>query len=287
MLARAARHADERASEQLAGRDRPARRRPPRTACAIRLEANIELPDDLRRRGTPAPKASGCTDRSSCSPARGAAWADEDAQYRGLPRHARRDGAGPVTVRTFDVDEEQLRALPRSRAEGWEPDEARAAAGPARPAAEPHAPTSCSGCSCARCCAPRAHGPLRIMFPFVSGVEESARRARWSSRRAAERCARAAMPVPRVPIGVMIEIPAAALHRRPARARSRLLHHRHQRSDPVLPGGRSRRRARVAAVRAAAPGDPARDRCMVARGARRGSGFRCRSAARWRRIRRC
>ena len=41
-----------------------------------------------------------------------------------------------------------------------------------------------------------AHGPLRIMFPFVSGVEElrAARGAR--SRARPRRCARAAMTVP-------------------------------------------------------------------------------------------
>src|SRR5207245_18903 len=47
------------------------------------------------------------------------------------------------------------------------------------------------------------------------------------------------------------------VHRRPAGARSRLFHHRHQRPHPVLSGRRSRRRARVALVRAAASGDPA------------------------------
>ena len=56
------------------------------------------------------------------------------------------------------------------------------------------------------------------------------------------------------------------LHGGSARAGSGLLHDRHQRSDSVLPGGRSRGRARLAAVRAAASGDPAGDRHGAPRG---------------------
>ena len=56
-----------------------------------------------------------------------------------------------------------------------------------------------------------AHGPLRIMFPFVSGVEEL-RAARARRRRRRRRTLRArGQSVPDVPIGVMIEVPSAAL----------------------------------------------------------------------------
>ena len=101
-----------------------------------------------------------------------------------------------------------------------------------------------------------AHGPLRIMFPFVSGVEEL-RAARAAVERAAATLRARGDAVPPVPIGVMIEVPSAALTADLLAERSGLLQHRHQRSDPVLPGRRSHRRSRVAAVRAAAPGDPA------------------------------
>ena len=88
------------AAPTIAGRRRRVdaeRARPAATAdgVRIRLEANIEFPDDLAARALrAAPKASGCTARSSCSPARRATCADEDAQYADLPRHARRHGAG-------------------------------------------------------------------------------------------------------------------------------------------------------------------------------------------------
>ena len=55
-----------------------------------------------------------------------------------------------------------------------------------------------------------AHGPLRIMFPFVSGLEEL-RAARAAAARAADSLRKEGVIVPDVPIGVMIELPSAAL----------------------------------------------------------------------------
>jgi phosphotransferase system enzyme I (PtsI) len=55
-----------------------------------------------------------------------------------------------------------------------------------------------------------AHGPLRIMFPFVSGLDEL-RAARRAVVRAAESLRARGEQVPDVPIGVMIELPSAAL----------------------------------------------------------------------------
>ena len=49
------------------------------------------------------------------------------------------------------------------------------------------------------------------MFPFVTGRRGAARRARRGRAGARTRCARAAIDAPTVPIGVMIEVPSAAL----------------------------------------------------------------------------
>ena len=99
------------------------------------------------------------------------------------------------------------------------------------------------------------------------------------------RCARAARPAPSdIPLGVMIEVPAAAVMVDVFAQRGRVLQPRHQRPRPV----RARRRsheplARVPGV-AVRPVDPAPDRRRRAR--RRASAIaRCRSAARWRAIR--
>ena len=53
-------------------------------------------------------------------------------------------------------------------------------------------------------------GELRIMFPFVSTVEEL-REARAALARAADTLRARGLDVPRVAIGVMIEVPSAAL----------------------------------------------------------------------------
>jgi phosphotransferase system enzyme I (PtsI) len=55
-----------------------------------------------------------------------------------------------------------------------------------------------------------AHGPLRIMFPFVSGVEEL-RTARKALAKAADALRARGEQAPDVPVGVMIEVPSAAL----------------------------------------------------------------------------
>ena len=53
-------------------------------------------------------------------------------------------------------------------------------------------------------------GPLRIMFPFVTGVEEL-REARAAVLQATETLRARGVDVPGVPIGIMIEVPSAAL----------------------------------------------------------------------------
>ena len=55
-----------------------------------------------------------------------------------------------------------------------------------------------------------AHGPLRIMFPFVSGLEEL-QAARAAVATAAATLKSRGIQVPQVPVGVMIEVPSAAL----------------------------------------------------------------------------
>ena len=97
----------------------------------------------------------------------------------------------------------------------------------------------------APCCAPPMHGPLRIMFPFVSGVEQM-RAARAVVTRAAETLR-----------GRGEQVPSRADRRDdrsavgggdggPACRRSGFLQHRHQRPDSVHPRRGPHRRSRVA-----------------------------------------
>ncbi|MGH9409835.1 MAG: putative PEP-binding protein, partial [Vicinamibacterales bacterium] len=54
------------------------------------------------------------------------------------------------------------------------------------------------------------HGPLRIMFPFVTGVEEL-RAALTAVSHASETLRARGIGTPNVPLGIMIEVPSAAL----------------------------------------------------------------------------
>src|SRR5437763_4839822 len=118
---------------------------------------------------------------------------------------------GAFTIRTYDDDEDQLasRLARRPLAGGWEPEEVR---------------TSRQGLRGLRLSLMRPelfrvqlrallraarHGRLRIMFPFVSSVEQ-VREARTMVAETSADLARRGEEVPSVPIGIMIEIPAAA-----------------------------------------------------------------------------
>jgi phosphotransferase system enzyme I (PtsI) len=110
---------------------------------------------------------------------------------------------GRVTIRTFDVSEAQLR---------------RGVAG----ADGPRTPLGLRGVRLSlsmddmfqtqlrALLRAATHGPLRIMFPFVSGVEEL-RDARAAVERATATLRGRGELVPPVPIGVMIEVPSAAM----------------------------------------------------------------------------
>jgi phosphotransferase system enzyme I (PtsI) len=158
----------------------------------LRLDANIEFPDDLAAARYAGAERIGLY-RSEFLlmgglRAWGAASADEEEQYSIYRRMLEGMAPGAVTIRTFDLDEEgggmrglrlsllklepfrrQLRALLRAS----------------------------------------RHGALRIMFPFVTHVEE-VRQARQLVRSVASELGMTDEELARVPIGAMIEVPAAA-----------------------------------------------------------------------------
>jgi len=128
----------------------------------------------------------------------------EEAQFEVYRALVERMAPHPVTVRTFDVDEAQ--------------------AGGAAGRAGAHASRGPMGLRAIRLSLNRRdlfgmqlralarasrHGSLRVLFPFVSAVEElrEARAALESARREVG----AGGPVPEIPVGVMIEVPSAAL----------------------------------------------------------------------------
>ena len=116
---------------------------------------------------------------------------------------------GPVTVRTFDVDEDQLamRAAPLSG--GWVGEEERGSRQGLRGFRLSLTRPELFQSQLRALLRAARHGSLRIMFPFVSGVEQM-RQARQMIADAAAELSRRGETVPHVPVGVMIEIPAAA-----------------------------------------------------------------------------
>jgi phosphotransferase system enzyme I (PtsI) len=191
ILARARRHVDD-AAPPPGVQGEPAGPAVTVDGVRIRLDANIEFPDDLAAARYAGAEGIGLY-RSEFLlmggvRAWGAASADEEEQYGIYRRMLEGMAPGPVTIRTFDLDEEgggmrglrlsllkpepfrrQLRALLRAS----------------------------------------RHGALRIMFPFVSGVEEL-REARRLITEAASELGMSDAELARLPIGAMIEVPAAA-----------------------------------------------------------------------------
>jgi phosphotransferase system enzyme I (PtsI) len=181
------------------------RRLPPITAdgVQIRLEANVESPDDALRAREAGADGIGLFRSEFLLAGGGYAALSETAQFDAYTRLVESMSPGRVTIRTFDISEAQL-PLHNPGTEG-----ARAPLG-LRGIRLSLAMEDMFQAQLRALLRAAAHGPLRIMFPFVSGVEEL-RAARGAVIRAAETLRARGEAVPPVPIGVMIEVPSAAL----------------------------------------------------------------------------
>ncbi|HEY7500456.1 MAG TPA: phosphoenolpyruvate--protein phosphotransferase [Vicinamibacterales bacterium] len=172
----------------------------------IRLEANIETPDDTARARERGAEGIGLFRSEFLLTAGGPgaiARLTEDAQYDAYRRLVESAAPRRVTIRTFDVTEGQLRI---------DPPQGEAARSPLgmRGVRLSLATEEVFQAQLRALLRAAAHGPLRIMFPFVSGLEEL-RAARAAIVRAADALRERGLQVPAVPIGIMIELPSAAL----------------------------------------------------------------------------
>jgi phosphotransferase system enzyme I (PtsI) len=169
----------------------------------IRVEANIEAPDDAGRARDRGAEGIGLFRSEFLLAGGGHGAMAEDAQYRAYRTLVESATPGRVTVRTFDVSEAQLR-IEHLAIEGT-----RSPLG-LRGIRLSLAIDEIFQAQLRALLRAAVHGPLRIMFPFVSGIEEL-RAGRAAVERAAAALRARGEAVPDVPIGVMIEVPSAAL----------------------------------------------------------------------------
>jgi phosphotransferase system enzyme I (PtsI) len=209
VLARVARHAEHIRAPAEADADR---RRPAATAdnVAIRLDANIEFPDDLASARYAGAEGIGLY-RSEFLLTAGSGATSEDEQYEIYRTMVEGMAPGPVTVRTFDVDEDRLALQSADSPLGgsWVADEERGSRQGLRGLRLSLMRPDLFRTQLRALLRASRHGSLRIMFPFVSSVAQL-RAARRIVQDAAAEVARRGETLAPVPIGVMIEIPAAA-----------------------------------------------------------------------------
>jgi len=209
-LARAAHHADDRRPAAIVDAER---RRPASTSdgVPIRLDANIEFPDDLAAARYAGAEGIGLYRSEFLLADRIDDVRDEDRQYEIYRRMIEGMAPGGVTVRTFDLDEEQLasRLTHHPLGSGWAADEPRSARQGLRGLRLSLTRPDLFRVQLRALLRAGRHGRLRIMFPFVSSVEQLRDARQMVAQAAADLERRGEHPAP-VPIGVMIEVPAAA-----------------------------------------------------------------------------
>jgi phosphoenolpyruvate-protein phosphotransferase (PTS system enzyme I) len=210
VLARVARHADDRRPASSPEADR---RRPATTADGVRLrlDANIEFPDDLAAARYAGAEGIGLYRSEFLLTNAAYDIPDEEQQYEIYRGMLEGMAPGPVTIRTFDLDEDQLasHAAGSDRPGPWAAREDRGSRQGRRGLRLSLSRPDLFQVQLRALLRAARHGSLRIMFPFVSGVEQLREARRLVAEVAAE-LARRGEAVPPVPIGVMIEIPAAA-----------------------------------------------------------------------------
>ncbi|HEY7791448.1 MAG TPA: phosphoenolpyruvate--protein phosphotransferase [Vicinamibacterales bacterium] len=175
---------------------------------AIRLEANVEFPADLHAARAAGAEGIGLYRSEFLLAGSLDELVDEETQYRAYRSLVEGMAPRPVTIRTFDLDDQQLASRSRpAAARGW-------TGGRGNPLGLRGMRLSLSRPDFFRTqlqalLRAAAHGSLRILLPFVSGVDEVREARRLAAEAASVLAARGDTPPP-VPLGIMIEIPSAA-----------------------------------------------------------------------------
>jgi phosphotransferase system enzyme I (PtsI) len=182
-----------------------------RDGVRIALHANIERSEDV-----PAALAAGAEGiglfRSEFMLVGGPPdMAAEDEQYHVYRELVERMAGRPVTIRTFDIDQRQLdRPLVDAALDArWFADHERGSHAGLRGIRFGLAQPAIFKTQLRALLRAAAHGPVRIMFPFVSSLHEVRAARRLLGEARGELQARQ-IDAPPVPVGIMIEVPSAA-----------------------------------------------------------------------------
>ena len=167
----------------------------------IRLEANIELLEDLEYLNEYGAEGVGLYRSEFMLSGRSLESVTEDEQYSMYRSLVEQVAPRPVTIRTFDLDERQVgRDHSRPERRRTRPGLRGLRLGLAHPEGLRTQLRALVRAS--------AHGPLRIMFPFVTAVEE-VRQARAILTEILKETP--VVSKDQIKVGAMIEIPSAAL----------------------------------------------------------------------------
>jgi phosphotransferase system enzyme I (PtsI) len=165
----------------------------------VRIEANIELLEDLEYLNESGAEGVGLYRSEFMLSGRPLESVTEDEQYAMYRSLIEQVAPQPVTIRTFDLDERQIsREHPRYERRRTRPGLRGLRLGLANPGLLRRQLRALVRAA--------AHGPLRIMFPFVTAVEE-VRQARAMLIEAEADL----HSTGNIKVGAMIEVPSAAL----------------------------------------------------------------------------
>jgi phosphotransferase system enzyme I (PtsI) len=176
----------------------------------IRVDANVDLLGDATFAMSQGAEGIGLFRSELLLAGRPADDLTEEMQYEMYRKLLEDVRPAPVTVRTFDIDEDQLASGEHRRdtlwGSGYEVPRSRLGLRSIRLTLKRRELLRAQLRALVRAA---AHGDLRVMFPFVSGIEEL-REARTVLAEAREEVDARQLVCGALQVGVMIEVPSAA-----------------------------------------------------------------------------
>jgi phosphotransferase system enzyme I (PtsI) len=178
----------------------------------VTLHANIERADDVATALNAGAEGIGLYRSEFMLVGGPPDMAAEDEQYHVYRELVERMAGRPVTIRTFDIDERQLnRPLVDAALDvRWFPDNQRGSHAGLRGIRFGLAQPTIFKTQLRALMRAATHGPVRIMFPFVSSLHEVRAAKVLLAEAHNELRARGVDGIPPVPVGIMIEVPSAA-----------------------------------------------------------------------------